>query len=63
MAVTVQYGGETTFIVNGGTTKPTIASHTGLPAPKAGDKCWDATANIVYKTYDGTNWVVFATMS
>ena len=63
MAVTLELGGETRFIVQGGRTKPTIASHTGLPAPKAGDTCWDATANIIYKTYDGTNWVTFATMS
>ena len=63
MAVTVQTYGVTRFIVNGGTTKPTVASHSGLPAPKAGDECWDATSNIVYKTYDGTNWVVYITLS
>jgi hypothetical protein len=61
MAVTLELGGETRFIVQAGGTKPTIASQ--HVSPKAGDTCWDATANIIYKTYDGTNWVTFATMS
>ena len=42
-------------IVQGGTAKPT-----GVPI---GSFCWDATANIMYKTYDGTTWVVFVTLS
>lgn len=51
------------FIVQGGTTKPTVASHDGFPEPTIGSTCWDATANIIYKTYDGTNWVVFVTLA
>ena len=43
------------YIVQGGTAKPT-----GVPV---GSTCWDATANIIYKTYDGTNWVVYVTLS
>jgi hypothetical protein len=42
------------YIVQGGTTKPT-----GVPI---GSTCWDATNNILYKAYDGTNWVLFVTL-
>ena len=43
------------YIVQGGTAKPT-----GVPI---GSTCWDATANILYKTYDGTTWVVYVTLA
>lgn len=49
------------YIVQGGTTKPTSASEIALgkPAIPNGSTCWDATANVMYKTYNGTNWVVY----
>jgi hypothetical protein len=53
------------YIVQGGTTKPTSASEAALgklPIPH-GSTCWDATAGVLYKTYDGTNWVAYATNS
>ena len=53
MALTIEATSQR-YIVQGGTTKPT-----GVPI---GSTCWDATANIVYKTYDGTNWVVYITL-
>lgn len=43
------------YIVTDGTTKPT-----GVPV---GSTCWDATNNIIYKTADGTNWVLFVTLA
>ena len=53
------------YIVQGGTTKPTSATEVaaGRPAIPIGSLCWDATANIMYKTYDGTNWVVYVTLT
>ena len=53
------------FIVQGGTTKPTTASElaAGRTFIPNGSYCWDATANILYKTYDGTNWVVYVTLT
>jgi len=45
-----------------GDTKPTIALHTGVPAPAAGDTFWAYDTNILYKTYDGTNWILFETL-
>jgi hypothetical protein len=52
------------YIVQGGTTKPTTASEiaAGREPVTIGSTCWDATANIMYKTYDGTNWVVYVTL-
>ena len=32
---------------------------TGVPI---GSTLWDAQANIIYKTCDGTNWVVYVTL-
>ena len=40
------------YIIQGGTAKPT-----GVPV---GSTCWDATNNITWKTYDGTNWGFFS---
>ena len=54
MALTIE-SASMRYIVQGGTAKPT-----GVPI---GSTCWDATANIIYKTYDGTNWVVYVTLS
>ena len=39
------------YIVTAGTAKPT--------GVKIGSYCWDATNSIMYKTYDGTNWVAY----
>jgi hypothetical protein len=35
---------------------------TGLPAPAAGDKYWAYDTNLLYMTYDGTNWVLYLTL-
>ena len=51
-----------TFICATGDTKPTAASHSGIPLPQAGDYCWVYDENKVYRTYDGTNWILYATM-
>ena len=45
-----------------GDTKPTVALHTGVPTPAPGDKFWASDTNIMYMTYDGTNWVLFVTL-
>jgi len=49
------------FIVDGSTTKPTSASQIALGqgAIPIGSTCWDYTNNVLYKTYDGTNWVLY----
>lgn len=51
------------YIVDTGTTKPTSASEiaAGRPAVPIGSLCWNYSTNIMYKTYDGTNWVVYVT--
>ena len=54
MALTVELN-PMHYIVQGGTAKPTGVG--------IGSTCWDATANILYKTYDGTNWVVYVTLA
>jgi len=45
-----------------GDTKPTVALHTGVPEPAPGDKFWAYDTNILYCTYDGTNWILFVTL-
>ena len=39
-------------------TKPTVASHDGLPEPTVGSTFWEHDTNNIYRTYNGTNWVV-----
>lgn len=39
-------------------TKPTVASHDGLPEPTRGSLFLEYDTDIVSVTYDGTNWVV-----
>ena len=39
-------------------TKPTIASHSGLPDPVVGSTFYEYDTGLLYTTYDGTNWVV-----
>ena len=53
------------YAVTGATAKPTTASEIalGLPAIPPGSECWDSAANILYKTLDGTNWVLFVTLA
>ena len=63
MAVFTATIGECRFITTAGSTKPTAASHVGLPQPVPGDKCWDSAANIIYATPDGTNWVLYKTQT
>ena len=43
------------YLTTASTTKPT-----DVPI---GSTCWDSVANIIYKTADGTNWVVFVTLA
>jgi hypothetical protein len=43
-------------------TKPTVASHSGLPEPASGSTFWAYDTNILYKTYDGTNWILYVTL-
>ena len=50
------------FICASGDTKPTVASHAGVPVPSAGDRCWVYDTNILYVTRDGTNWILFVTL-
>jgi hypothetical protein len=49
------------YTLQTGDTPPTIASHAGLPTPAPGDMYWNSTTNLLYMTYDGTNWVLFLT--
>lgn len=37
-------------------TKPTVASHSGLPVPTTGSEFWEYDTGDIYITYDGTNW-------
>lgn len=37
-------------------TKPTVASHDGLPEPSVGSTFYAYDTGILYITYDGTNW-------
>lgn len=39
-------------------TKPTIASHSGLPTPTVGSTFGETDTSIEYITYDGTNWII-----
>lgn len=39
-------------------TKPTVASHTGLPTPRVGSKFLEYNTGKWFVTYDGTNWVL-----
>jgi hypothetical protein len=46
-----------------GDTKPTIASHAGLPEPTPGSKYYEFTVagvlSTIYFTPDGTNWKTY----
>lgn len=46
------------FIGLAGDTKPTVASHDGLPTPTVGSKFLEYDTDIISITYDGTTWVV-----
>ena len=50
--------GKTKYIGESTDTKPTIASHSGLPQPGIGSTFYEYDTGILYITYDGTNWVV-----
>jgi hypothetical protein len=50
------------YIGLAGDTKPTVAAHAGLPVPTPGSTYWAYDSNILYKTYDGTNWGTFVTL-
>ena len=40
-----------------GDTKPTIASHPGVPQPTIGSTFYETDTLLLYITYNGTNWV------
>jgi hypothetical protein len=46
-----------TYYLLSSDTKPTAASHVGLPAPSVGSLCYETNTLLWYVTYDGTNWV------
>lgn len=41
-------------------TKPTVDSHSGLPAPQIGSTCFEYDTGQSYITYDGTNWLPYS---
>lgn len=49
----------TTYYLLSSDTKPTVASHAGLPAPSVGSLCYETNTMLWYVTYDGTNWSFF----
>ena len=61
MAVTIEFNPNQSiadapkhYVCAAGDTKPT-----GVPV---GSTCWVHDTNIVYKTHDGTTWVLFITL-
>lgn len=39
-------------------TKPTRASHSGVPQPEVGSKFYERDTGLWYISYDGTNWAI-----
>ena len=50
------------FYCTTGDTKPTQALHPGVSSPEIGNTLLNITTDVLYVTYDGTNWLLYITL-